>query len=101
MNNLYYCIAITLLCSIIKLNVAAAEINNYRLPKSIHPEHYKVQILTHLGDENGFKFYGKVWIKVNIQNLYMWFCVNKFVDFLNVKFFDFGTSVDTLNKNEW
>lgn len=37
---------------------------NYRLPRDIFPEYYKLNILTHLNDEEGFKYYGDVRIKV-------------------------------------
>lgn len=37
----------------------------YRLPDSVIPEHYQLEIITNLGDENGkFAFTGKVWITV-------------------------------------
>ncbi|XP_053669421.1 aminopeptidase N [Anopheles marshallii] len=37
--------------------------SSYRLPKSITPEHYNLQVFTHLGDERGFIFYGQVVIR--------------------------------------
>uniref|UniRef100_A0A182PL06 Aminopeptidase n=1 Tax=Anopheles epiroticus TaxID=199890 RepID=A0A182PL06_9DIPT len=37
--------------------------NNYRLPQSITPKHYNLQIYTHLGDDRGFIFYGHVTIR--------------------------------------
>lgn len=37
----------------------------YRLPKSVYPDYYKLKVLTHLNDADGFKFYGNVWIKVS------------------------------------
>lgn len=39
--------------------------NVFRLPQNVHPLHYKLRIVTHLDDEEGFKFTGKVWIKVS------------------------------------
>lgn len=37
----------------------------YRLPQTVHPEHYKLEVITHLNDTNdGFRFSGRVWIKV-------------------------------------
>lgn len=41
-------------------------VNVFRLPENVHPLHYKLRIVTHLGDEEGFKFTGKVSIKVSI-----------------------------------
>lgn len=41
--------------------------NVFRLPEYIHPLHYKLRIVTHLDDEEGFKFTGKVWIKVSTK----------------------------------
>lgn len=38
--------------------------NNYRLPRSITPENYKLEIFTHLNDTEGFIFRGIVTIKV-------------------------------------
>lgn len=38
--------------------------HDFRLPESVKPEHYKLEIVTHLGDEDGYSFSGKVWIKV-------------------------------------
>lgn len=38
---------------------------NYRLPKSLYPSYYKLQVVTHLDDdEKEFTFNGKVWIKL-------------------------------------
>lgn len=37
----------------------------YRLPKSIRPDYYKLNVLTHINDDEGFKFIGDVAIKVN------------------------------------
>lgn len=42
--------------------------HSYRLPTSFNPEHYKVKVLTHLGDSDGFKFSGRVWIKMLCNN---------------------------------
>lgn len=36
----------------------------YRLPRSILPEFYKLNVFTHINDDEGFKFYGDVRIKV-------------------------------------
>jgi aminopeptidase N len=38
--------------------------NSYRLPTTVLPTHYKVQILSHLGEPENFNFEGKVWIQV-------------------------------------
>lgn len=39
----------------------------YRLPLTVHPEHYKLEVITHLNDSvsDGFRFSGRVWIKVS------------------------------------
>lgn len=42
--------------------------HKYRLPTTFNPEHYKVKVLTHLGDNDGFKFSGRVWIKMLCNN---------------------------------
>lgn len=37
----------------------------YRLPQTVHPEHYKLEVITHLNDTNdGFRFSGRVWIRI-------------------------------------
>jgi len=36
--------------------------NAYRLPTSVRPEHYKLEIVTHLENDDGFT--GRVWMKV-------------------------------------
>lgn len=36
----------------------------YRLPRSIFPEYYKLNVFTHINDDEGFKFIGDVSIKV-------------------------------------
>lgn len=51
--------------------------DNYRLPQSVVPENYKLDILTHLGpEENNFKFIGEVKIDVStyvyILIFYLW-----------------------------
>lgn len=38
---------------------------NYRLPRTVLPEFYKLNIFTHINDDEGFKFYGDVRIKVH------------------------------------
>lgn len=45
-------------------------VNVFRLPQNVHPLHYKLRIVTHLDDEEGFKFTGKVWIKVSRNDYY-------------------------------
>lgn len=46
--------------------VAATEstYTSYRLPTAFRPEHYDLQVLTHLGDERGFLFLGRVLIQM-------------------------------------
>lgn len=39
---------------------------SYRLPTAFKPEHYDLQVLTHLGDERGYVFSGRVLIKVSL-----------------------------------
>lgn len=42
----------------------------YRLPTSLTPQHYNLQIITNLGDEDGnFKFGGDVTIHVSVHDL--------------------------------
>lgn len=40
--------------------------DEYRLPTAFTPEHYKLAVITHLGDADGFSFSGNVRIKVNV-----------------------------------
>lgn len=44
-----------------KVNVAA---ELFRLPRTVLPEYYKLNVFTHINDEEGFKFFGDVLIKV-------------------------------------
>uniref|UniRef100_A0A8D8EWM7 Aminopeptidase n=2 Tax=Culex pipiens TaxID=7175 RepID=A0A8D8EWM7_CULPI len=37
---------------------------SYRLPTAFKPEHYDLQVLTHLGDDRGYAFSGRVLIKM-------------------------------------
>lgn len=53
----------------------------YRLPRSIFPELYELNVFTHLNDEEGFKFYGEVRILV-IAKRFGLFC-NKYKAHLN------------------
>lgn len=46
-------------------------IPHYRLPRTIFPEHYKLHVLTHINDDEGFKYYGDVRIKVNVFYFYL------------------------------
>ena len=39
--------------------------DSYRLPTSITPENYKLEVITHLNDTEGFIFRGVVWITVS------------------------------------
>lgn len=42
--------------------------DNYRLPKAVTPENYKLEVITHLNDTQGFRFRGAVWITVSDEN---------------------------------
>ncbi|XP_055525327.1 aminopeptidase N-like [Wyeomyia smithii] len=46
------------------VSVTETSYTSYRLPKAFHPEHYDLQVLTHLGDERGFTFHGRVLIRM-------------------------------------
>lgn len=42
----------------------------YRLPKTFHPENYRLKVITHLDEDGrGHRFTGKVWIAVSILKL--------------------------------
>lgn len=43
----------------------------YRLPQTVFPEYYKLNVLTHIDDEEGFRFFGNVSILVsfNLQRI--------------------------------
>lgn len=45
---------------------SAPSYNHYRLPTSVCPEHYKLEIATHLNDEKGFEFSGLVGITLKV-----------------------------------
>lgn len=42
----------------------------YRLPQTIFPEYYKLNLLTHIDDEEGFRFLGNVSILVSFIVIY-------------------------------
>lgn len=42
--------------------------DDYRLPTAFTPEYYKLEVITHLGDTEGFRFNGNVRIKVSGVN---------------------------------
>lgn len=54
---------IYIIFNILKLSEASP---GYRLPDTIKPVHYIVDIITNL-EENNFNFFGKVWIKVRCK----------------------------------
>lgn len=60
-------VALISACSAAAADVAKKEISNekYRLPKSIRPDYYKLNVLTHINDDEGFKFIGDVSIKAS------------------------------------
>jgi hypothetical protein len=39
--------------------------DSYRLPTATKPENYKLNVITHLNDTEGFIFRGDVWITVS------------------------------------
>lgn len=45
---------------------AVPSYNHYRLPTSVRPEHYKLEIATHLDDDKGFEFSGLVAITIKV-----------------------------------
>ena len=46
-------------------SVDNAVYDSYRLPTSVRPENYKLEVITHLNDTEGFLFRGAVWITVS------------------------------------
>lgn len=62
LSSLNYCKCDEPIAVNAKINVTKA---NYRLPRSLSPETYKLQIFTHLNDAEIFKFYGDVQITVS------------------------------------
>ncbi|KAF2900753.1 hypothetical protein ILUMI_05437 [Ignelater luminosus] len=46
------------------LSTSTENESSYRLPKAVKPEHYNIEIITHLGDNDTFNFYGSVGIQV-------------------------------------
>lgn len=42
--------------------------DSYRLPTAVTPENYKLEVITHLNDTEGFLFRGAVWITVSREN---------------------------------
>lgn len=47
--------------------------DSYRLPTAVTPENYRLEVITHLNDTEGFAFRGVVWITVRTRScLGMW-----------------------------
>lgn len=47
--------------------------DSYRLPTAVSPENYRLEVITHLNDTEGFAFKGIVWITVRTRScLGMW-----------------------------
>lgn len=44
--------------------------DGYRLPNDVFPEHYKLEIISYLGEEDNFNFNGKVWIQVSEYKIF-------------------------------
>jgi hypothetical protein len=44
--------------------IEEAVYDSYRLPTAVTPENYKLEVITHLNDTEGFLFRGVVWITV-------------------------------------
>lgn len=42
--------------------------DSYRLPTAVTPENYKLEVITHFNDTEGFLFRGAVWITVSREN---------------------------------
>ncbi|XP_060526595.1 aminopeptidase N-like [Cylas formicarius] len=47
------------------LFLALVTIDAYRLPRSVTPENYRLEIFTYLGEKDNFDFDGKVWIETS------------------------------------
>lgn len=43
--------------------------DEYRLPTALTPDYYKLEVITHLGDTEGFRFNGNVRIKVSLAQI--------------------------------
>lgn len=63
-------LAFVCLCNFVTADKSESEA--YRLPNSVRPEFYKLNVFTNLGDENGFKFHGDVAIKVSKMAGIVW-----------------------------
>lgn len=75
------CKLVALLCAFLLFNHTNAEgedapplppseesvYDSYRLPTAVTPENYKLEVLTHLNDTEGFLFRGSVWITVRMK----------------------------------
>lgn len=68
-------LAIILLCGLV------SKTESYRLPTNLRPQRYKLEILTHLSDKDGYKFYGKEWIRVSLTNQFCDFFIQIFFSF--------------------
>lgn len=57
-------VLLSLVILITAMKIDIKEEKPYRLPGDIIPEKYRLAVVTHMNDDEGFRFTGKVWIKV-------------------------------------
>lgn len=68
--NLKFIIALLLFMQSVQENVQGAlsddAYESFLLPTSLSPTNYKLEVTTHLGDGEGFRFQGNVFISVSL-----------------------------------
>ncbi|XP_055705019.1 aminopeptidase N-like [Phlebotomus papatasi] len=57
-------VLLSLVILITAMKIDIKEEKPYRLPGDIIPEKYRLAVVTHMNDDEGFRFTGKVWIKI-------------------------------------
>lgn len=62
---LVFCLAHYVLTEEVTPSVDNVVYDSYRLPTAVRPENYKLEVITHLNDTEGFLFRGAVWITVS------------------------------------
>lgn len=62
------CLALATLVFVTFVDASTAD--GYRLPKTFHPENYRLKVITHLDEDGqGLRYTGKAWILVSLSAL--------------------------------
>uniref|UniRef100_A0A1B0GH90 Secreted protein n=1 Tax=Lutzomyia longipalpis TaxID=7200 RepID=A0A1B0GH90_LUTLO len=63
-------VLLSLVILVTAMKIDIKEEKPYNLPGDIIPERYRLAVVTHINDDEGFRFTGKVWISLSCDELY-------------------------------